>query len=408
MTPYLFDISRLIARAGAGPMTGIDRVELAYFRELLRRDAPVFFISRMPKSYALLDRAGGENVLDKIEGRTDWGEAGILRHLIPRHSKTQQSAISDLRKLAISTCAYWRLSYCLRDVFPSGVTYVNVGHANLRTEMFEAVKQNTKSRIIVLIHDIIPITYPDLSRQDVSRRFAQDVLRVAQFADLLIYNSQETRQQTERWLTPRLRIPKAIVAHIGSEISAVHGGDFTAASHKPNFICVGTIEPRKNHILLLNIWQRFCTELPQEAVPDLHIVGRRGWNNEQVFKILDQDPMIGRHVFEHKNCDDAQYQMLLTESWGLLFPSIAEGFGLPLIEAAARGVPIICGENAIYHEILGNYPLYLNVDNSYLWSQGILERAGRKRESEVDRKVRGKSVNLPDWQGHFDQIFRFI
>jgi len=91
-----------------------------------------------------------------------------------------------------------------------------------------------------------------------------------------------------------------------------------------------------------------------------------------------------------------------------LFPSHVEGFGFPLIEAASMGTPIICGENAIYHEILGDYPLYLNVDNSYLWAKEILERAGRERESEADRQVRAKSITLSSWSTHFDQIFRLI
>jgi len=407
VTPFLLDISRLISRVGRGPFTGIDRVELAYFRELLDRPEPVFFLCRMPKSYAILDRGAGCEIFNKINGKTKWGSRGLARLVAPGATPDGQAALADVWRLAQGKTPVSGLRDCFKRLFPSGVKYFNVGHSNLRGDVFEAVKRLEGSTIIVLIHDVIPLDYPQYSRPEVTERFQGDLERVGRFADRVIYNSELTQRDAERYFQGWGRMPEGVVAHLGIDMPS-GGASFLAASERPSFCVVGTIEPRKNHLMLLEIWQGFAATLPAEEVPELHIMGRRGWNNENVFKILDTDPMIGVHVFEHNSMSDSELQEQLAKCWATLFPSFAEGFGLPLVEAALLGVPVICGENAIYREILGDYPLYLNVDNSYRWSQRILGRAGRIRESEVERQVRGKSVTISDWNGHFDRIFRFV
>lgn len=408
MAACLLDISRLISRVGLGPPSGIDRVELAYFKEFLARFKAPWFLCRLPRSYAILDRHGGQQVLDRLQGVQPWGSAGLFRFLTPGFTPLQQQAIGDVRRLAVSLSSSRLLSRSFRKAFPNGVTYFNTGHSNLRLAIFEAIQNLKSSKSIVLIHDLIPITGSDFTRPEVTERFKGDMSRVAKFADLVIYNSNATRTEAEAHFASLGRVPAQVTAHLGLVDGFAQNGPFTQASAKPGFVIVGTIEPRKNHALLLKIWQDFAATLPEDQIPDLHIIGRRGWNNDQVFQILDQERAINKHVFEHNNLSDAAYRTLLGKSWGLLFPSFAEGFGLPLIEAAAAGIPILCGKNAVYHEILGNYPLYLNVDNFYGWRQGILERAGRKRESEVDRQVRRGEITLPDWTAHFDRIFRFV
>ena len=69
-------------------------------------------------------------------------------------------------------------------------------------------------------------------------------------------------------------------------------------SEKPYFVVLGTIEPRKNHKLLLDIWERMHLKMDESRIPELRIIGARGWRNEEVFNRLDHSPMMGRTVFE--------------------------------------------------------------------------------------------------------------
>ena len=409
MRARLLDISRLISRVGKGPMTGVDRVELAYFEEFVRRRRKMLCLCRIPGRYVFLDVTGAKEILNRIKGVTPWGSRDFLSRLSRNKTPVFQQCLSDLRRYSLCRCLPNGLGRTLKKITPEGVDYFNVGHSNLRQKVLAAVKAQPSSKIIVLIHDIIPITYPQFSRTEVVQRFIQDMMRVSSMADVIIYNSASTKAKAEAYFAECGRVPQSLVAHLGIQ------GHISKATQpvvieeeEPIFVILGTIEPRKNHLLLLNIWQTYQKTVPPADIPHLHIIGQRGWNNENVFNILDSDPMVGVSVFEYNNLNDADAQRRLANCTAMLFPSHAEGFGLPLLEAAQLGVPIICGENAIYRELLGDYPLYLNVDNSYAWSKGILERAGRKRESEAERQVRAKSVKIPDWQEHFDQIFRFV
>jgi glycosyltransferase involved in cell wall biosynthesis len=405
--PRLLDISRLVSRVGKGPHTGIDRVELAYFREFLKGDARVYFLCRLPKSYAVLDRNGGQQIFERIIGRAKWSTRGLARIILPKSNPVHQAAVSDVWRLAIAKSSGKGLAKALVGLFSGGVHYYNVGHSNIRQLVFEAVTECLDSNIIVLIHDLIPVTYSDFSTADTTKKFNVSLKITSELAGRVIYNSKSTQQEAEAEFARLGRVPPGLAAHLGVDLVAPPNmGEI--GSNTTTFISLGTIEPRKNHVLLLEIWQGFVRTMHPDQIPELHIIGRRGWNNDKVFSILDNDPMMGKHVFEHNDLSDEAVRSRLAQCRALLFPSFVEGFGLPLIEAAALGVPIICGENDIYREILGDYPLYLNVDNFYLWEKEILERAGRNRDSEAERQGRARTVKIPTWDEHFDRIFRFV
>lgn len=398
MTARLLDISRLVSRAGLGALTGIDRVELAYLREFLRRPEPVFGICRLPRSYAVLNQNALARLEPQLSGKLPWTHPGLAKLLFPKFSAPRQAAIAQVFRASSGVARPRRLKHLLAKHVEQPFRYFNVGHANLRVEVFSACGENRKT---VFIHDLIPLSSPEYSTPEVRERMRASMRVVLDHADDLIYNSNATKAEAAGVFASLGPVPPGIVSHLGVDTA----GQIRAASDRPGFHIIGTIEPRKNHRLLHDIWEQFATDLPPEDIPELHIIGRRGWLNQSVFATLDNHPMMGKHVFEHGPLSDEETADRLAQSWGLLFPSKAEGFGLPLIEAAALGVPILCGENAIYHEILGDYPLYLNVDNSYDWAQRILGRAGRTRESEADRQTRAASVSIPDWPSHFDRIF---
>jgi glycosyltransferase involved in cell wall biosynthesis len=171
-------------------------------------------------------------------------------------------------------------------------------------------------------------------------------------------------------------------------------GPWTGA---PYFLAIGTIEPRKNIGFLLDVWDG----LTGDDDPHLILCGRRGWMNEDVFARLDQSPP---RVHELSELNDETMWGLLKNSNGLLFPSLAEGFGYPALEAERLKVPLICNPLPVFKEVLGDTPIYAGESDCYVWREEINKLAQRRRDRSGERYW-DMSFESPTWQDHFNQLF---
>ena len=380
----LLDVTRLMRRVGK-VLTGVDRVELAYLRALMADPVPVFGLVRTQLGYVLLDQTGLADLVPALSG------PDADRAPDAQRRRTWRRA----RRLSISRVPPPLLERMLRAALPQGTVYINTGHSNLTERVLGCIGR-LGFRIVVFIHDVIPLDFPDYQRDGSVPPFASMIERVGQKADFLIYNSQDTQRRAEAHLP---RVPESIVAHLGTELAASTPADVPdgVLPKPPFFLCIGTIEPRKNHALLLDIWD----ELGPDA-PPLILVGSRGWKNEDVFARLDALPPDGP-VREIAGLSDGAVAALIQEATAVLFPSYAEGFGLPATEAAARGVPVIVNTLDVFREFLGDIPVYASVSDRYLWTNKIKELA----EAGPDAP-QPPQFEPPTWDAHFKTVLRLI
>jgi glycosyltransferase involved in cell wall biosynthesis len=91
---------------------------------------------------------------------------------------------------------------------------------------------------------------------------------------------------------------------------------------------------------------------------------------------------------------------------GALFPSLAEGYGLPPIEAAALGVPVICNDLPVYREILGDIPVYASVLDRYLWRTTINDLTKDQRAEQQTNLTRKPLITRPNWKNHFNLVLK--
>ncbi|MGR3570231.1 glycosyltransferase [Brevirhabdus sp.] len=407
----LLDLTRLLSRAGRGAMTGVDRVERAYLEALLDDPAPCCFLIRTARGFLLLDREAGRVLAGHFDG-APWGARDLLARLSPKLGKMRQQAEATTRRLAFARARRGLrgggrgLARMLARHLPARTVYYNVGHSNLRHDTFSSLKTLPGLRICVLLHDTIPLDHPQFQTARSVARFRRKLQAVADHADRIIYNSHQSQSDAERHLGAMGRCPPGVVAHLG--ISIPLSGSATAADFPPTepyFVVLGTIEPRKNHALLLSIWEEMAQDLPPQALPRLYILGSRGWMSEAFLQRLEESRLYGRSVIEMPGASDATVAALLARARALLFPSFAEGFGLPAIEAAALGTPVLCAPLPVYREFLGDYPVYLPLDERYLWRQEIEQRSTRTDAAgEADRKA-AATVALPTWRDHFETVF---
>ena len=383
--------------------TGVDRVELAYLRNLPNSPEPLFAIARTTFGYVLLEGNGLAGITARLTGALPWGAADGLSKLARGKTETVRQAESDLRRTALDRCRPRRLGDMLVRHLPEGTAYLNTGHSNLSERMLWSLRHRAKARIAVLIHDTIPLDFPQFQRPGTPEQFRQMLKRVRIGADLIICNSHHTEARVSHHLQGWGKAPPAIVAHLGVNVPPAGALPEGAEQNPPYFVVLGTIEPRKGHDLLLDIWQGLEGKYGSDT-PHLLIIGRRGWNNKTVFDRLDAMPK-GGPIRELSALKDGAVAPLLKGSIGLLFPSHAEGFGLPPVEAAALSVPVISSDLPVVREILGDIPVYASPTERYQWEQSIESLI---RDWTRDRPLNEKGAFVPPtWNDHFNIVLRF-
>ena len=124
---------------------------------------------------------------------------------------------------------------------------------------------------------------------------------------------------------------------------------------------VGTIEPRKGHKLVLDAFEKLWA---QEKQINLIIAGKIGWNVELLTKRIQKHVQLNKLLFMYNDCSDEFIEELYKSSQVLILASEAEGFGLPLIEAAKLGLPVIARDLPVFREIAGKNITYFQNDSS--------------------------------------------
>ncbi len=395
---WLLDLTRTVSRLGRGQLTGIDRVELAYLQHLLVQSDPVFGLVRTALGFVLLDRTGARGVLDRVVGAAPLGQADVLARLTNRHLPQNGRAEAEVRRMAVARCLPVRLGAVLRKRLPAGTAYVNVGHANITAQVMRAVKSVPGGQVLVMVHDTIPLDHPQLCRAGMQKGFANKLAIVAAHGDLVVHTAHCTRLQTETHLAKFGRVPPGIVAPLGTALAAPDRAGL-GKDQRPYFVVLGTIEPRKNLGLLVKVWREL--QKTGGPVPHLFIVGNRGWESQSLFADLDALAEAGVVSLLH-SLGDAAVAALLQDAEALLFPSLAEGFGLPPVEAAALGVPVLSGKLPVVVETLQDYPVYLDTSDVYAWVEAINHQMKyRKQGQDADRQIRVP----PNWVDHFAKAF---
>jgi glycosyltransferase involved in cell wall biosynthesis len=144
----------------------------------------------------------------------------------------------------------------------------------------------------------------------------------------------------------------------------------------PVFLCVGTIEPRKGQRVALRAFERLWRQGIDARVV---FVGRRGWLDEAISAELLQHPEQGGRLFWFDDAGDAELDYLYSNAKGLVLASFAEGFGLPIVEAARRGVAVVCSDIPVFREVGRDGALYFRVNDA----EALAERLKQVLDGEI-------------------------
>ena len=396
----ILDLSRLLSRAGRGTPTGIDRVELAYAEHLLTDDPSAGFAAVNDLGgLAWLPRSRAERFVAAIAAA--WrGGADAAEH----DRRARQLALRI--RAGLVTGGERRLMSRLRRRRET-LVYLLVSHHHLeKREIFERLKARAGARFVCLIHDLIPIEYPEYAKPGQAENHRRRIETAACFADALIVNSQVTGKAMQPHLDATGRSPPVLVAPFGTDLSPPPA-ETVPDSKRPYFVYVSTIEARKNHLLLLNLWRRLVSDVGT-AAPQLVLIGQRGWETENVVDMLDRCPALRGIVVEHNVLPDAEMVHIVKGARALLLPSFAEGFGFPVIEAFALGVPVLCSDIPALRETGGAIAEYLDPLDGPGWRAAILDYAAAPSPLREAQLARLAGWRPPAWKEHFATVDRFV
>jgi glycosyltransferase involved in cell wall biosynthesis len=229
-----------------------------------------------------------------------------------------------------------------------------------------------------LVHDLLPVLRPEFFPPHADITHAAWLDCVAQEADRLICVSRAVQADLAAWLDgrPKPRRPRLQLtalhqgADVECDIAAAAGADDPDLARqltaRPSFLMVGTIEPRKGHLQALDAFEHLWAE---GVDVNLVVVGREGWKPlphterrtiPRIVGRLRAHPELGRRLLWLEGAGDATLAQVYRDSTCLLFPSEGEGFGLPLIEAALHGLPLLARDIPVFREVAGTSAFYFD------------------------------------------------
>jgi glycosyltransferase involved in cell wall biosynthesis len=233
---------------------------------------------------------------------------------------------------------------------------------------------------VVVCYDLIPILFPQFyAARDVAV-FTQYFRAALRFTDRFICISQRTAADLARFAEIEGGGGQDILGDIRGERlgadAAQRGGSgaaLPAGLSAGRFVLfVSTIEPRKNHALLLKMWHRLAAgEAGGTGGFKLVFAGRRGWMVDDVLRALKDDPVFVRDIVHLPEVDDALLAALYAQTAFCVYPSLYEGFGLPVIEAHAHGKPVIASAAGALPEAAGGLAPCLDPNDVDAWTAAV-------------------------------------
>lgn len=386
----LLDISRLLSRVRHHTPSGVDRVEMAYARGLQDRfEDQLQFAAVHP--FGLYGRLPKQRVLDFLT-------------MLERRWETEDG---NLGQRSLAEVLPSLLTLLPKPPASRAGVYVQASpHHLTRSALVQRILAREQARFLCLVHDLIPIEYPEYARANGALLHRRRMQTVAALADGVIVNSTATGRSLEPWLRKANRPIDVHVALLGTQ-DMPPIARAQQESQTPYFLCVGTIEPRKNHLLLLNLWRHMAETQAHRTIPKLIIVGRRGWENEQIVDMLERCQALRGHVEELNGCSDHRMRELLCGARALLLPSFAEGYGMPITEALSVGTPVICSDLPALREAGGDAPDFLDPLDGPAWKTHILDYsdAGSRYAAQMQRLPQWRG---PSWADHIDIVCEAI
>lgn len=215
----------------------------------------------------------------------------------------------------------------------------------------------TSSRLVYTLYDLSFIDYPEYTSEENRWNCFNGIFDAAMQADIIIAISEYSRQRFLE-IFPNFPIERTRVVYLGSRFTDTDSEKPIASLEPHNFwLSVGTLEPRKNLRRTLRAYKQYL-DLHSDSKP-LVLAGGQGWLEEDLEQFINHLE-LSKHIIRLGYVDDPTLKWLYKNCWAFIYPSIYEGFGLPVLEAISLGTAVLTSDTTSLPEVGGNAVLYVN------------------------------------------------
>lgn len=257
----------------------------------------------------------------------------------------------------------------------------NIWNCRLSRRMIYPILRKNGVKIVNVVYDILPITMPQFSHETTVMRFIEYLGTALQYSSHFIVNAKATMDELSALCKEiGCSLPPCSIAKLGCDmLQKTAGKDPAMVSPDPDaevdeqtakamekfqklkaavqsgpfLLMIGTVEPRKNHALVLDALD---LGLPMHVI----IAGKMGWNIKDLNERILHHPQYENGLFLFSGLSDAEIDYLYSNAYALVFPTFGEGYGLPLVEAFQHNLPVFASNIPILREVGGVYADYFD------------------------------------------------
>ena len=455
--PVCYDVTRLLTRVLNETPNGIDRIDFALAQHFLAGDPTSTFGSTATGvGSRLLGGGGAADVVRAIGGH--WGESEnavggdlvytrVVRWLtggtapdlrspaarspgshqapdapapsslastspgpIPPGAARRRGIVANLvRGIKPLGIARWvgrhgiTITRTPAKALPQGSVYLNVSQFPLWVaSSFEWLEARPDVRATFFIHDLLPVLMPEYFRAAEFERHRARLANVARFAAAAVVTTRTVASDLRAYMGDLGRgdIPVFVAPTPVSPTFLTPRASDPALQDHPFFVLCSTLEPRKNHLMILAVWRALVERLGAKA-PKLVLVGTRGWHYDTIIDLIERGPALRSHVLEVGGLSTPGLKRLIDNARALLMPTFNEGYGLPVHEALAAGAPVVASDIPVFRDLAAPGLTLCSPLDGEAWLEAIaaLSRAPRR---DVARHAPA------GWVTYFDALDGFL
>jgi glycosyltransferase involved in cell wall biosynthesis len=266
-------------------------------------------------------------------------------------------------------------------------------------------------KVVQVVYDLIISLYPHLHHPSLFKPYTQNMFDAVTVSDLMIPISKSSERDLRKFCEIlNLPIPKTKVIRLGDEIEL--NDEVLGSTDKPDnriedqyLLCVGTIENRKNHMLLYQTY-KLAVERSID-LPQLIIAGGRGWLSDDVQYLISHDPAVAKKIILFYSPSDAVLSWLYRNCLFTVYPSLYEGWGLPVAESLAYGKVCVSSGVSSMPEIAGDMLTYFSPNSTDECLTALTAMLEEKTRLKAERRVQ-QDYHMTSWQNTYRQVAKAV